>query len=209
ACRPVDTHFEVVSFRDRTHPETLTQRFEPGSFCRNMGQVYEIALELPESSHEAEVPFDEDNPAIEPDSNPEPDPAPAPPVLTAQIIKMDVFWRPLPGTTYAESTQTNAAIRYVLRTGQEAISYEGAGFVYFELSRDGQSLEGKIESSTLRPMRQSAEDLDIFGPCRLTGTFTATKDRRGVATTIQKIHRWLGPSAPPPPRRSAAIPTPD
>jgi len=174
-----------------------------------MGQVYEIALELPESSNEAEDPFDEDNPATEPDSNPGPDPSSAPPVLTAQIIKIDVFWRPLPGTTYAESTQTNAAIRYVLRTGKEAISYEGAGFVYFELSRDGKSLEGKIESSTLRPMRQSAEDLDIFGPCRLTGTFTATIDRRGVATTIQKIHRWLGPSDPPPPQRSAAISSPD
>lgn len=197
ACRPVETRFEVVSFRDRIHPETLTQRFEPGSFCRNMGQVYEIAIELPEAAHPPETRDDDDSPRVEAQADPPPTSSTARPALTAQIIKIDVFWRPMPGTTYAERTQTNAAIRYVLRTGEEAISYEGAGFVYFDLSSDGTSLEGEIESSTLRPTRHTAGGLDIFGPCRLTGAFTAVQDRRGVAGATQKINRWLNPADRP------------
>lgn len=202
-CRPVETRFEVVSFRDRTRPETLTQRFPPGSFCRNMQSVIEIALALPTARLEAlsgegaanrEVPIPGDTGELaEPDAS---DRAPA----TAQIIRIEMLWHPLPGTTYAERTQTNATIRYALRTGEGAISYEGAGFVYFERSRDGGSMEGRIESSTLRPTRWTSKDLDFLGPCRLTGTFTATESRRAVASIQQTFDRWfarLPPSGGP------------
>lgn len=185
ACRPADTKFQVVTFRDPNQPETLTERFDGGgSFTSSAGGNYQIVFEIPPA-------------LIQPESPDEADPSEHPrralPVWASQFIHIEVFWRPLPGTTYAERTQTNANILYCVVTGDDAISYEGAGFVYLKLSRDGEHLSGALESSTLFPARIAKSPRDLFGPCRVTGTFQAVQDRRAVATVQQTLRRLLGP----------------
>ena len=192
-CRPVDTRFQVVAFRDPAHPETLSEHFNRGSFLINAENNYEIVFEIPPASISSSQPA-----ATDQNGNF----AEAEPVWMSQFIHIEVFWRPRPGTTYAESTQTNANILYCIATGDGAISYEGAGFVYLDLSRDGQRLSGTLESSTLYPARFTKAPTDLFGPCRMTGTFQALRGRPEVARVQQILRRLLGPPLPPNPPAS-------
>ncbi len=189
ACRPSDTKFQVVAFHDPNHPETLTEQFDGGgSYSLNADGNYHIVFEIPPT-------------LIHPQASDESDPSDHPPrslpVWASQFIHIEVFWRAVPGTTYAERTQTNANILYCVITGDDAISYEGAGFAYLDLSRDGKHLRGTLESSTLFPARFAEDPRDLFGPCRVTGTFQATRDRREVATVKRTLRRLLGPPIVP------------
>jgi len=189
ACRPVDTKFQVVTFRNPNHPETLTERFDGGgSFTRNADGNYQIVFEIPPTLIHSQA-SDEAEPGEHPRN--------ALPIWASQFIHIEVFWRPLPGTTYAESTQTNANILYCVVTGEDAISYEGAGFAYLDLSRDGKHLRGTLESSTLFPARMAKNPQDLFGPCRVTGTFEAVQDRRKVTRVQRTLRRRLGPPIAP------------
>lgn len=188
-CRSTDTKFQVVTFRDPNHPETLTERFDGGgSFTLNADGNYHIVFEIPPTLIQPEL-SDESDSSEHPQT--------ALPVWASQFIHIEVFWRARPGTTYAESTQTNANILYCVITGEDAISYEGAGFVYVALSRDGNRLGGTLESSTLFPARFAKDPRDLFGPCRVTGTFQATRDRREVVTVQRTLRRLLGPPIVP------------
>lgn len=189
ACRPADTKFRVVTFRDPNHPETLTERFDGGgSFTVNADGNYHIVFEIPPTLIQPELSDDSDSSTH---------PQQALPVWASQFIHIEIFWRALPGTTYAERTQTNANILYCVITGDDAISYEGSGFAYLDLSRDGKRLGGTLESSTLFPARFAKAPRDLFGPCRVTGSFQATRDRREVATVQRTLRRLLGPPIVP------------
>ena len=111
----------------------------------------------------------------------------------SQLIHLNVFWRPKPGTTDVESSQTNATIRYCLIVGRDVIAYQGAGFVYFERSRDGATIEGRIESSDLGPAVRVNQPEDLFGLCRVRGTFRAHRDRKHVVSILKQLRRRLGP----------------
>ena len=185
ACRPADTKFQVVTFHDPNHPETLTERFDGGgSFTLNADGNYHIVFEIPPTLIQPQA-SDECNPSEHPQK--------ALPVWASQFIHIEVFWRALPGKTYADRTQTNANILYCVITGDDAISYEGAGFAYLDLSRDGKRLRGTLESSTLFPARFAKAPRDLFGPCRITGTFQAVYDRREAAKVQRTLRRLLGP----------------
>jgi hypothetical protein len=171
-CRPVETRFEIASFRDPAAPERFSEKFDGGHFMVDAHRNWTLAFAL-EPSDAASA--DAGRPAGEPGM--------------AQYLLVEVFWRPLPGITYAESSQTNASLCYCLVSSGRTITYEGAGFVSFSYSRDGRSVTGRIESSSLVPARFLNDPADLFGPCRLTGAFTAREDRRRVTRVMQRIRR--------------------
>lgn len=174
----------MTSFTKPTEPQVFTEQFPDGHFRVNSGRTYEIVMQLEPTL--LEVPVAETTQPAED--------APSDLVWTSQFLHIQLLWQAIPGKTYAESTQTNAAISYCLINGENAISYEGAGFVYFKISRDGKTMTGRIESASLRPTRFTGDPMDLFGPCRIQGTFTSTLGHRQVANVRQKIRRLLGPA---------------
>lgn len=196
-CRQIETRFDVLSFKNQNNPEQYTEHFAAGSFSIDAQNNWDIVFEIPPSRVELVR-------ATPPTSSPDSQPAdaPAPPMKTettmmSQFVHIRVFWRPLPGTTYAESSQTDASIVYCLITGDDAISYEGAGFVYFTQSYDKQTITGQVESATLVPVRMVGAPVDLFGPCRLQAYFVAHQDRRRVVSVLQQVRKSLGrPVAP-------------
>ncbi len=222
ACRKPPTRFEILCFRNPEAPERIAEDFDTGFFSVNAQADWDIVFEIPPSYMEIEVGSDseseatsapsEDGPVVEDDSavkdTPVVEDAPPAPQTDqfwlAQLLHINVFWLPHPGKTNAESTQTNATIEYCLLVGGQVISYQGAGFVYFKQSRDGQTITGRIESATLTPTGPLDQGLDLFGPSRIQGTFTARRDRRQVVALLRRLHRSLGPQtatspSPPPP----------
>ncbi|MBX3395027.1 MAG: hypothetical protein KF841_06630 [Phycisphaerae bacterium] len=206
ACHQETTRIELVSFRDAQKNDTFTETFPRGYFRMNSEQSIEIVLEL--EPRILEVPHLEKQRASRPsnvdssdgvdgmDQTPDADPEPLNDLVwTSQLLHIQLLWHALPGKSYAESTQTNAAITYCLVNGDNAISYEGAGFVFFKLSRDGEKISGRIESASLRPTRFGRDPIDLFGPCRITGEFHASVGHREVASVRQRLRRLLGKPA--------------
>jgi hypothetical protein len=115
-----------------------------------------------------------------------------------QVLHLQLFWRAIPGTTHAESTQTNALVTYCLMSDADAVSYEGAGFVYLRIDRRRGTVEGLIESSSLARARQAGAARDSFGRCRLTGSFIARCDPSRVSELLGRVSSRLGPRAPRP-----------
>ncbi|MFH1417483.1 MAG: hypothetical protein ABII12_04255 [Planctomycetota bacterium] len=205
-CRKADTRFDIISYADAENPEQFTEHFETGAFSVDAQGGWDFVFEIPMSLIGLETgasPTEEPEPPSPPaaDSGADDEPVGGPlqeDVWMAQFLLVHVFWKPKPGTTFANSSQTNASIDYCLVTSDNAISYEGAGFVSFALSRDGRRATGKIESSTLVPVRTHNEPIDLFGPCRLSGTFVTLEDKGRVVSVQQRLRRKLG--------RPAALP---
>ncbi len=191
-CRKVETRFDIVSFLNAGRPEQFSERFGHGSFAVNGIGNYEIIFRLPPELVEVPSRTQAVEPVVSSPAGGEPAARPTEEVWMSQIIHVEVMWRPLPGTTHVEKSQTNATLCYCLAAGDNAISYEGAGFVYFRPSRDGKTIEGRIESSSLFPARWTGEPADLFGACHLTGTFKATECRRDVAAVERRVRRLLG-----------------
>lgn len=173
-CAPVVTRFEVLSFKGSDRQELYAETFPAGSFAVTAHQNYAIVFEL--------------HPEVNPIATGSTKSAD-----TSQIVRVEMFWKPRPGTTYAESSQTNANISYCLISGRNAVTYEGAGFVYFTKSYNGTTITGQIESATLVPVHFLGEPADLFGPCHLRGGFTASEDRRKVVTAEQRLGKYKGP----------------
>ncbi len=186
-CGKVETQFEIVSYIDAGEPTRFTEQFDHGSFAVNAMGNYEIAFRLPPTL----ITLPSQSQPAEPTENETAPPA-TQETWMSQIIHIEILWLPRPGTTHVEKTQTNATLRYCLIAGDDAISYEGAGFVYFSLSRDGKTIEGGIESSSLFPARWAGQPADLFGSCHLTGTFQATECRRDIAAAERRLRRLLG-----------------
>jgi hypothetical protein len=190
-CRQIETRFDVQSFKDPSSPERFTERFDPGAFAIDAQQNWDIVFEIPSVRLEYAQPL---TPSSGPASSPA-GPLKAQSTHMSQYVHIRVFWKPLPGTTHAESSQTNTSLLYCLTTGANAISYEGGGFVYFTQDWAGTTITGQIESASLVPVRTSNEPIDLFGPCRLTGSFVAHRDRKQVVSVLKVLRKRLGPPA--------------
>ncbi len=192
-CQPIETRFDILSFSNPKAPEVLTERFEPGAFSLDARNNLDIVFEIPMT--QVAVPRAADGaatPTTSPDDETVPQTQGLEQLWMAQTVHIHVFWMARPGTTYAESSQTNASILYCLMMQDSAISYEGAGFVYVRRSRDGKTITGEVESASLVPVRTSNEPVDVFGPCQFRGTFVAREDRRQVVDVLRDIRVRLG-----------------
>lgn len=179
SCTPVQTRFDVLSFKNPTGQELYSESFPDGHYAiaanRNHVFTFQIAprevLGSPDLSKPADANF-------------------------CQYVRVELFWKPRPGTTYAESSQTNANITYCLISGKDSITYEGAGFAYMSKSWDGKGVTGQIESATLVPTHVMGEPTDLFGPCHLKGSFAARENKLAVTTIEKKISRCRATSTP-------------
>lgn len=187
-CQSKGTQLEVTAFRSPSAPEIYRERFDAGYYCINADQSWTFIFEI--MPVQVAAPQTGDAASSQPtDETGSSEDA----LWMSQIVEVEVFWRPRPGTSYAESSQTNANIVYGLTTGAGSITYEGAGFVSFSPSADKKSIQGRIESSTLYPARTVNAPPDLFGPCRMTGRFTAIEDRKHVVEKLREFRRRVGP----------------
>ena len=161
-CKRTETQFEVVSFRSAS-PEIYREHFDDGYYCENADNKWTFVFDIkPVLVQAMGQPADDGAATSQPTSSPATRADEE--LWMSQVIEVEVFWRPRPGTSFAESSQTNANIVYSLTTGAGTITYEGAGFVYFSPSMDKKRMEGRIESATLYPARTVKEQPDLFGP---------------------------------------------
>lgn len=184
-CTKPITQFEIESFKVSAAPQRFSEVFDAGYFCVDSSKNHTFIFTVSPTYVAREVDT--------PDDAPEPTPTPSEPVRMSQTLELKVFWRAIPGSTFAESTQTNANIVYCLTTGRNCITYEGAGFVSFNESHDGQTVTGMLESAALCPARFVNAPADLFGPCHISGTFVAQKDRAAVVSHQLALRRKLGP----------------
>lgn len=174
-CKPVETRFEIVAYHEGAEARKLTERFETGQFSRNAHRDTTFVFEVLDTDPGAGQPSDGRGPL--------------PPVT--QIVTIQIFWEPRPGTTHVESTQTNATISYCLICGPDSIRYSGAGFVFLSKISD-ERIEGRIESSALKVSQVVGSPRDLFGRCRIEGEFAATEDKRQVVARILRVRQLFG-----------------
>ncbi len=172
-CAKVTTRFDVHSFKNSTGQELYSEVFPNGWYAvtAHRNQVFTFEIAPPSSRDDSDLSRPND-------------------AEYRQLVRVEVFWKPRPGATYADSSQTNANITYCLITGKDAITYEGAGFVFLTRSMDKKSITGQIESATLVPAHFQGEPADLFGPCHLKGNFAAREDRVAVSTIEQQLIRF-------------------
>lgn len=212
-CAKRTTRLTITSFSAPGDQTSFVEQFPDGVFARNAHGNYQIALELPPRRmpippDPAPTPATSDTPVAAATTNITANQAVggapvAEEVYIAQLVYIDLLWQPLPGTTFAESSQTNAGITYTLLRGQDMVRYEGAGFVYLEVSDDG-VMTGEIESATLYPVSGADEGNDVLGRCRLTGEFLARRSKRRVTDVQRRLaalaknpNRWVGQTSSP------------
>jgi hypothetical protein len=110
---------------------------------------------------------------------------------TTQYLSVHIFWRPKPGKTYADSTTTDALLRYVVVTPNGTLTYAGTGFV-FPKKTFGNGLAVDVESSRLRLESQTGTVNDALGDICLAGKITPSKN----ATVAVDLAREIELAAP-------------
>ncbi|MCA9256458.1 MAG: hypothetical protein KDA33_12510 [Phycisphaerales bacterium] len=198
ACQKRTTCFRVTAFVENAAGEDYIENFPDGAFMKNALGNYQIAFELPPRR----MPIHPMKPVETPPADTSDDAAAGPPIVAnapavdrevpdevyiAQFVIIDLMWRPEPGTTFVESTQTNAGLTYCLVRGGDTVRYDGAGFVYFQLDRDGTTMTGRVESATLYRSKATSDMVDILGPCRVTADFVAHHSARRVTDVQRKL----------------------
>ncbi len=108
---------------------------------------------------------------------------------TTQYLLLHIFWRPHPGKTYAESSATDALVRYVVSNSNGTVVYSGTAFAYPEKPWTG-GLKVSVESARLRLESRYGDIPDVLGEARLAGTVVA-HERAGVVADIARSAELL------------------
>jgi len=156
----------LINYANAEKPEDLQQVFTQASFFDNSTGGYEILLQSTE-------PIDDSNDRV-----------------LRQAIYISTIWKPIPGKTYAETTQLNARIIYlveianrpggVVQTQEETtfLCYKGSGFVSFAVDQTKQVLTGRIEQAILTPVHKSKSHR--LGTFELIGDFKAQRNPSAI-----------------------------
>ena len=124
-CNKSVTQLRIESHRPPNPPAILSERFPEAWFAWDAHGNVDLILKSVEPS------------ALDGDGQ------------LLQVFWARMFWKPVPGTTYAERTQTNANFGYAILDLDRTVSYEGAGFIYMSLNQAQTTMSGSIESGTL------------------------------------------------------------
>lgn len=162
ACAPKETQLQIVDLRDPAAPQRLFERFDESCFGRDEDGNVRIVLRR-----------------VAPSRN-------DPRRTVEQLVVIKSRYRPVPGQGPVEATMINASIRYVISAGPSIAAYEGAGFLSFTISRDGQTLTGRIESGEVDVDAASGRDALPFGRSRISGELVARNDPRRCARLIRE-----------------------
>jgi len=166
-CRPQVTRIRIQDFLDPGAPRALYQDFDEAYYHLDAADSLKLVLRREAPSR-----------AI-PTEN------------ITQIIRVETYWRPIPGTTYVESTMINAKLTYLIESGRTARLYEGNAFVSFKEDHQGEVLTGRIESANLKPAGQIGPAPTPFGQAHLEGTFRALRKPRRATAILTGMDRTL------------------
>lgn len=164
--------FEVIDYREAGEVSRFRETFADGYFDVGPTGNYEIVLVREQ--------FDANDPAAN----------------ITQMIHLRTFWRSIPGTTVADSTQINGSISYFIVSGELGQSYEGAGSIFVTENRDGDEIKGTLDLARLKPVRQLAASADLFDRVRISGRFKATRNRKRTQQLVRDMNRRFGPRPP-------------
>lgn len=113
-----------------------------------------------------------------------------------QVVRLETFWRPIPGRTVAHRTQINATVSYYILVGQTGATFEGSGSVFFDEDREEGTLEGSLDLAVLHPKRERIVGGDLFKRAELSGRFHAVRNPRRVTDISNDLNRLFGISRP-------------
>ena len=166
-CQPQATRIRIQDFLHPDGPRSLYQEFDEAYY--QLDAAGSLQLVLRRQSPSQAIPTE----------------------TISQIILVETFWRPIPGTTYVESTMINAKLTYLIRSGRTTRAYEGNGFVSFREARGGESLSGRIESAQLKPTAQMGRPPRPFGSAHLEGSFRALRKPRRATAILTDLTRTM------------------
>ncbi len=167
SCKPVYNRMRIINYKMPDEPETVIQDFREAYFYQGKGDDYYIVLKSQE-------PMNRENKRI-----------------LQQILYAKLLWKPIPGRTYAESSQINAKIEYLITVVDSSdkkvirqdsyikLRYLGTGFICFSLNRKADIMTGTIEQALLEPVEKS--DKYPLGRFILSGKFRAVRNSCAVA----------------------------
>lgn len=99
-------------------------------------------------------------------------------IAQAQIVRIDLLWRPMPGRTPMAATATNVSIRYIIVSNGEVGIYGGSGFAQ-PLGQPGdETLSINLREASLQLLDGTDGFVDLLAPAQISGTFSASHDRR-------------------------------
>lgn len=104
-----------------------------------------------------------------------------------QLIHIREVWRPRPGHTPIDSTQINVEVRYAILTPPTGVRYDGAGFLFAKIAKDGRTVSGQIESARLAPSYRMGDAALPFGPARFSGPFRAVNNPGEVIEIARQL----------------------
>lgn len=112
------------------------------------------------------------------------------PVVPRQVVQLQVFWRPMPGTKWDHPANTNAAVNwYVLGDGSDGacniVQYGGSGLITVDVSGDQATVN--VRNAYLRPKVCRGEMSDPLGPCALSGKIVAIVDSRRCQEAMGEV----------------------
>ncbi len=169
-CAPTTSRFFVKDYRVGGESKSYTETFDEAYYRMLADGNVEIVLRRTAPGV--------DNPAE---------------VIT-QVIHLRSLWRSIPGTTVAESSQINSAVCYMIEIGGSGATFEGTGSLFFNESKDGQTLTGSLDYALLKPTRRIGHGPAVFTRAELRGTFTAQNDPRRTIRGINQIERTFAAS---------------
>lgn len=106
-------------------------------------------------------------------------------VKHAQVMHLQLLWRPKAGATPMDSTATNATIRHVIVVDGEVGVYGGAGFALPSGEPERGRISVALRDATIRLLESTDRFNDPLTPARITGNFTAENDPQ----LARKVHR--------------------
>ena len=94
----------------------------------------------------------------------------------AQVVHLQLLWKPRPGMTSVSANGTNVVIRYIIINEDEVGVYAGGGFAWPSGDIGSSPIRLNLIGSSLVLTDHTEGFIDIMSPAKLTGSFTAPFD---------------------------------
>lgn len=107
-----------------------------------------------------------------------------------QLLHVHVFWKPRPGTTFANASATNATVRYVVASDSGASVYSGTAFVFPKRRRFSKALLAQIQDARLSLDGRMGDLPELLGDTRMSGELLAERDPNTVVAVMREIERY-------------------
>ncbi len=162
-CGPQDTRINLVTYDEAGEAAAHYTDFRRASFRTQSDGKIELVLRTQQPSQ------------VDPSQT------------ITQVVYVQMFWNPVPGVTYMESTQINARVQYALLTPPTGMRYDGGAFVTYKIDKQTHEAVGYVESGDLAAAFQMGEAAPPFGPARIYGHFRAKENPADVVDGLQTL----------------------